>query len=90
MIKNLKAKLLLALLSVALLMHLTSCSEKYSPIEPTDEDMTVVGQVGGKDVYLDELRFITESNKKALENSDLDALTALLEEGKLRKEEVDG
>lgn len=31
-----------------------------------------------------------QAYKKALENSDLDALTALLEEGKLRKEEVDG
>lgn len=67
MIKDLKVKLLLALLSLALLTSLTSCSAKYTPIEPTEEDMTVVGQVGGKDVYLDELRFITESNKKALE-----------------------
>jgi prephenate dehydrogenase len=31
-----------------------------------------------------------QAYKKALENSDLDALTALLEEGKMRKEEVDG
>lgn len=31
-----------------------------------------------------------QAYKKALENSDLDALTALLEEGKTRKEEVDG
>jgi prephenate dehydrogenase len=31
-----------------------------------------------------------QAYKKALENNDLDALTALLEEGKMRKEEVDG
>ena len=31
-----------------------------------------------------------QAYKKALENSDLDALTTLLEEGKMRKEEVDG
>ena len=31
-----------------------------------------------------------QAYKKALENSDLEALTALLEEGKMRKEEVDG
>ena len=68
MIKSLKVKLLLVLLLLSLLTSLVSCSTEYSPIEPTDEDMTVVGQISGKYVYLDELRFITESNKKALES----------------------
>ena len=46
-----------------------------------------------RDFMLSELEFYMESLDKyrqALENKDLSALTALLEEGKRRKEEVDG
>ena len=46
-----------------------------------------------KDYVLNELNFYLESltaYRNAIENDDLDRLTALLEEGKRRKEEVDG
>jgi prephenate dehydrogenase len=46
-----------------------------------------------RDRMLFELNTYIESlaaYRTALENEDLEALTALLEEGKLRKEEVDG
>ena len=46
-----------------------------------------------RDFMLSELEFYIESLDKyrqALENKDLSTLTALLEEGKRRKEEVDG
>ena len=46
-----------------------------------------------KDYILDELNFYLESlaaYRNAIENDDLESLTALLEEGKRRKEEVDG
>jgi foldase protein PrsA len=42
-----------------MLLSLVSCS--YKAIEPSKEDMTVVGKVNGIDVYLDELRFITNT-----------------------------
>ena len=43
---------------------LVSCS--YRPIEPTDDDMTVVGMVGDKPVYMEELRFVTNTYRQLL------------------------
>ncbi len=47
-------------LCLALILPCLLCScGGYSPIEPTENDLTVVGQVGGRDVYMDELVFVT-------------------------------
>ena len=45
-------------IAVCLLLCLVGCSD-YKQIEPTDEDLTIVGTVNGRNVYLDELRFVT-------------------------------
>ncbi len=50
----------LSLLAAASLLCLSACSA-YKPIEPDAEDLTVVGQVEGMDVYMDELRFVTRT-----------------------------
>ena len=48
-------------LALAILILSTSvlCSCSYKAIKASDEDTEVVGQVGGIDVYMDELRFVT-------------------------------
>lgn len=50
---------LIALICILLCLAvmLMGCSE-YRAIEPDGDDLTVVGQVGGRDVYLEELRFV--------------------------------
>ena len=47
------------------LIILSSCSG-YKPIEPDGDDLTVVGQVAGKDVYLEELRFVAYTYRDIL------------------------
>ncbi len=54
------------LLALVILGSTLLCSCSYKAIEPSEEDMTVVGQVGGIDVYLDELRFVTDTYRKLL------------------------
>ena len=53
-------KRLLALcLCIILTLTCVLCScGGYKPIEPDAEDLTVVGQVNGRDVYMEELRFV--------------------------------
>ncbi|MBQ9112079.1 MAG: peptidylprolyl isomerase [Clostridia bacterium] len=63
------AKRLLALilsLFVSMLSTLSFMGCAYEPIEPDDEDLTVVGQVEGKDVYLEELRFVAYTYRDIL------------------------
>ena len=43
---------------------LVGCS--YKPISPTDDDLTIVGHVGDKEVYLEELRFVTNTYRELL------------------------
>ena len=57
------AALLLAL--VITLPSLISCT--LSPIEPTEEELAVVGKIGNYDVHYDELRFLTVNFKAELE-----------------------
>lgn len=52
-------KLIFFVCSVLCLSILLVGCSGYKQITPTDEDLKVVGQVGGKDVYLEELRFVT-------------------------------
>lgn len=56
--KHVKTTLSL-LITLALSLSLLSCS--YSPIEPSAEDLTVVGNVGQHEVYLEELRYVALS-----------------------------
>ena len=57
---------LISLVSLLLcvIIVLSSCS--YKPIEPSERDLTVVGQVNGKDVYLEELIFVTYTYRDIL------------------------
>ena len=57
------AALLLAL--VLTLPSLLSCA--LTPIEPTEEELAVVGKIGNYDVHYDELRFLTVNFKAELE-----------------------
>lgn len=54
MIKRIICIFTLFCLSISLI----GCAD-YKQIEPTDEDLTVVGHVNGREVYLEELRFVT-------------------------------
>lgn len=56
MIKRIICIFTLFCLSISLI----GCSD-YKHIEPTDEDLTVVGHVNGREVYLEELRFVTHT-----------------------------
>ncbi len=55
-------------LALIILCSTLLCSCSYKAIEPKEEDVTVVGQVGGVDVYLDELRFVTNTYRELLMN----------------------
>ena len=55
------SKRIIALLLLVIMLVPLLCSCAYKAIEPSEEDITVVGQVSGKDVYLDELRFVTNT-----------------------------
>lgn len=57
-------RLLTFVLAFLLCCTLVSCS--YKPIEPTDDDLTVVGMVGNKPVYMEELRFVTNTYRELL------------------------
>lgn len=51
-------KRLICIVALLLISSLLLCScSTYKQLEPDADDLTVVGQVNGKDVYLDELRF---------------------------------
>ena len=50
-------KKIFIVLCLVLSLVLCSCGG-YKPIEPDAEDLTVVGQVNGRDVYMEELRFV--------------------------------
>ena len=58
------SRLLALLIPLAMLLSLLGCA--YEQIPPTDEDLTVVGQVEGKDVYLEELRFVAYTYRDML------------------------
>ena len=49
---------LLLTLSVLLCLCLFTGCSGYKAIEPDEDDLTVIGTVDGKDVYLEELRFV--------------------------------
>ena len=67
MIIGLKNMRRLSILALALILLLTSlCSCSYSPIEPTEEDLTVVGKVGEREVYLEELRFVAHTHRSLM------------------------
>ncbi len=53
-----KSALLCAMLCLCIL--LAGCGSTYKQIPPDDEDITPIGTVGGKQVYLDELRFAAQ------------------------------
>ena len=55
----------LVALCLCLSLLLCSCGG-YSQIEPTQEELTVVGQVNGRDVYMDELVFVTYTYRNIL------------------------
>lgn len=57
-------RLISLVLLLAICCSLGSCS--YKPIKPTDDDLTVVGTVGNKTVYMEELRFVTNTNRQLL------------------------
>lgn len=61
--KKLRLYLMAAVLCLSL--SFTGCSG-YSPIEPSDKDITVVGHVEGKEVYLDQLRFAAYTCREQL------------------------
>lgn len=61
---RLRSLALLVLVMILLLSSLSSCA--YSPIEPTKEDLTVVGKVGERDVYLEELRFVAHTYRSLM------------------------
>ncbi|MCQ2354390.1 MAG: peptidylprolyl isomerase [Clostridia bacterium] len=55
------------LLAAAAVLGLAGCSSSIKPIEGTKEDMAVVGQIAGRDVYYDEVRYLTLNFKAELE-----------------------
>ena len=61
--KKLRLYLMAAVLCLSL--SFTGCSG-YSPIEPSDKDITVVGHVEDKEVYLDQLRFAAYTCREQL------------------------
>ncbi|MBO5883613.1 MAG: peptidylprolyl isomerase [Clostridia bacterium] len=48
------------------LLSLLSCSSGYKPIEPSKDDIHVVGTVAGHDVHWDEFRFVTITHVNAM------------------------
>ena len=62
-----KKRLLSVFLAVSLICSafLVGCSD-YRSITPQDEDLTVVGYVGDREVYLEELRFVTYTYRQLL------------------------
>lgn len=57
------------LLALVLAFGLVGCSSSIKPIEGTEEDLAVIGQIAGRDVYYDELRYVTLNFKAELENT---------------------
>ena len=60
------AKRALALCVALTMLCLCACS--YKPIDPEGDELDVVGEVGGKEVYLEELRFAAYTYKGVLES----------------------
>ncbi len=61
---KIKSAVLCSLLCVCIL--LVGCGSKYKQITPSDEDLTVVGTIGDKQIYLDELRYAVQVCKSEL------------------------
>ncbi|MBE6576516.1 MAG: hypothetical protein E7653_00070 [Ruminococcaceae bacterium] len=59
-------KLNALLLALLIICSSLLCSCSYKAIKPSEEDMTVVGHVGGVEVHLDELRFLTHTYRNIL------------------------
>ena len=59
-----KYRFTVLILSIILCSALVGCS--YRQIDPSDDDLTVVGHVGDKEVYLEELRFVTNTYRELL------------------------
>ena len=58
-------KLILIITSLVLVIaSVSSCGGKYDPIEPTDNDLRVVGRISGYEIYYDELRFAAVNNRQ--------------------------
>ena len=51
-----------------LVLCLTGCSDQIKPIESSEQDMRVVGKCDDYEIYYEELRFVTATYKKTLEN----------------------
>ena len=65
-IKNLIIKTAVAVLCLAAVFTLASCSQS-KPIKSREGELDVVGQIGRFDVYYEELRYITVNCKTDME-----------------------
>lgn len=52
---------------VLLMLCLVGCGDKIKPVESTEQEMRVVGKCDEYDIYYEELRFVTATYKKTLE-----------------------
>ena len=52
---------------VLLTLCLVSCGDKIKPVESTEQEMRVVGKCDEYDIYYEELRFVTATYKRTLE-----------------------
>lgn len=59
---------LAALLAALMLLPLAGCGP-IKPIESTEEEMAVIGQIAGHDVYYEELRYLTMNHKANMETA---------------------
>lgn len=50
-----------------LLAFLVGCASKIKPVESTEQEMRVIGKCDEYDIYYEELRFVTATYKKTLE-----------------------
>lgn len=66
--KNLRPRAVPLILALVIFMASFAGCSASRPIKSTDEELAVVGQVGGFDVLYEELRYVTINYKKQLES----------------------
>lgn len=60
-------RILCAALAILTALGLFGCSSSIKPIESTEEELRVIGKIAGRDVYYDEIRYLTLNFKDELE-----------------------
>lgn len=68
MTKNMAIRALTGVMALLMLaICLAGCGSKIKPVESTEQEMQVVGKCEGYDIYFEELRFVTATYKRMLE-----------------------